>query len=172
MYEHLAQLDLADISKEETLEVDVLIGSDFYWKFVTGETIRGSSGPVAIKTTLGWVLSGPARMPVQPGATATLMTTHTLRVEGVTNKDLDATLRLFWELESLGIQGPTSDPVSDHFAHTVQMKGGRYEVSLPWRECHDPLPDNYALCNKRLHGLLHRLKQNPALLREYDAIIS
>ena len=37
MYGHLAQLDLADASQEETLEVDGLIGSDFYREFVTGE---------------------------------------------------------------------------------------------------------------------------------------
>ena len=51
------------------------------------------------------------------------------------------------------------------------MKGGRYEVSLPWREYHDPLLDNYDLSRKQLYGLLRRLKQNPAILREYDAII-
>ena len=171
MYGHLAQLDLADVSREETLEVDVLIGSDFYWEFVTGEVIRGLGGPVAIKTTLGWVLSGPAGMTGQRRSTVSLVTTHTLRVEGVTNKELDTTLRLFWELESLGIQSPNNDPVSDQFASTVKMKGGRYEVSLPWREYHDPLPDNYDLSRKRLYGLLWRLRQNPTILREYDAII-
>ena len=50
-YSHLAQLDLADTSHDETLEVDMLIGSDYYWEFVTGETIRGSEGPVAVGTT-------------------------------------------------------------------------------------------------------------------------
>ena len=170
MYSHLSQLDLADISQEETLEVDVLIGSDFYWEFVTGETIRGHGGPVALETTLGWVLSGPAGMTGQHSAVS-LITTHTLRVEGVTNKELDATLRSFWELESLGIQSPNNDPVFDQFSSTVQMKGGRYEVSLPWREYHDPLPNNYNLSRKRLYGLRQRLKQRPAILREYNAII-
>lgn len=33
------------------------------------------------------------------------------------------------------------------------------------------LPDNYNLCQTRLSGLLRRLKQNPSLLREYDAVI-
>ena len=33
----------------------MLIGSDFYWDFVTGETIRGQGGSVAINTKLGWV---------------------------------------------------------------------------------------------------------------------
>ena len=40
-------------------EVDLLIGSDFYWDFVSGEMRRGDKGPVAAKTTLGWILSGP-----------------------------------------------------------------------------------------------------------------
>ena len=107
----------------------------------------------------------------QRRSTVSLVTTHTLRVEGVTNKELDTTLRSFWELESLGIQDPNNDPVSDQFASTVQMKSGRYEVSLPWREYHDPLPDNYDLSRKRLYGLLRILKQNPDILREYDTII-
>jgi len=58
VYDRLSQLDLADVYLDETLEVDLLIGSDFYWEFVTGETIRGEIGPVAINTTLGWVLEG------------------------------------------------------------------------------------------------------------------
>ena len=59
--QHLASLDLADYSSgEASLEVDILIGSDFYWDFVTGGVSRGTRGPVAIHTKLGWVLSGPA----------------------------------------------------------------------------------------------------------------
>ena len=50
---HFIQLNLANLSQEETMEVDTLIGLDFYWEFVTGEIIRGQCGPVAIKTTLG-----------------------------------------------------------------------------------------------------------------------
>ena len=42
--------------------MDMLIGSDFYWEFVTGEIICGQSGLVAVRTILGWVLSGPAGM--------------------------------------------------------------------------------------------------------------
>ena len=53
MYGHLTPLDLADVCMDETIQVDVLIGLDCYWEFVTGETIRGDSGPIAINTTLG-----------------------------------------------------------------------------------------------------------------------
>lgn len=85
---------------------------------------------------------------------------------------LDATLRSFWEVESLGVEPElTEDSVSDHFASSVKMRANRYEVSLPWCECHDPLPTNYDLSHRRLMGLLCRLKQNPEILQEYDSII-
>ena len=114
------------------------------------------------------MLSGPAE---PSGPTVSLAVTHTLHVGGVTNKKLDANLHSFWELESLGIQSPNSDPVSDQFANTVKMKDGRYEVSLPWREHHDPLPSNYDLSRRQLHGLLQRLRRERMILREYDTII-
>ena len=115
------------------------------------------------------MLSGPADLTGPQGTIVNFVTTHTLRVDdGVTN----ATLRSFLELESLGIQVDSMEnDVSDHFASSVKMKDGHYEVLLPWRECHDPLPTNYDLSRRRLAGLLRRLKQSPVILREYNAII-
>ena len=40
-----------------------------------------------------------------------------------------------------------------------------------WREFHGPLADNYQLSVNRLQGLLCWLKQDPAILKEYDNII-
>ena len=52
-YEHLSRLELAHPSCDSAnLEVDILIGSDIYWRFVTGRTLRGRSGPTAIQTKL------------------------------------------------------------------------------------------------------------------------
>ena len=48
----------------------------------------------------------------------------------------------------------------------VQLKNGRYEVSLPWREYHKSLPDNYDLSLRRLQGLLRKLRQDPAILKK------
>ena len=39
------------------------------------------------------------------------------------------------------------------------------------RNLYAPLPIYYELSVKRLHGLLHRLRQNPTFLHEYDTII-
>ena len=77
---------------------------------------------------------------------------------------------MFWDLESLGIQ-PNEATVYDEFESSIQFSGKRYEVSLPWKESHAPLPDNYDLSLKRLIGLLKRLRQNPEILRQYDTVI-
>ena len=49
--------DSADIG--DVLEVDMLIGSDFYWSLVTGRVRWGRIGPMAVHTKIGWILSGP-----------------------------------------------------------------------------------------------------------------
>ena len=75
--------------------------------------------------------------------------------------ELDEKLRTFWELESIGIT----------FKEAVTFKNQRYEVGLPWKEAHDPLPDNRSLGQRRLQSLLERLNQKPKQLEEYDSVI-
>ena len=59
-YPYLTNLHLADYSSgQHYAELDTLIGSDHYCKIVMGKTKKGESGPTAIQTKLGWVLSGP-----------------------------------------------------------------------------------------------------------------
>ena len=57
-YPHPSGLELADDCSEDAT-VDMLIGADNYWNFVMGGVVRGASGPTAIHTKMGWVLSGP-----------------------------------------------------------------------------------------------------------------
>ena len=53
-YDYLKELDFADTLVNQ--EPALLIGSDYYWKLVSGETIRSTKGPVAVHTELGWVV--------------------------------------------------------------------------------------------------------------------
>ena len=57
VYEHLFYLELADSSTVgDGIPIGILIGSDFYWQFMTGETQLGMyGGPIAFNTHLGWV---------------------------------------------------------------------------------------------------------------------
>lgn len=58
-YAHLDGLELADEPCSSGSSTDLLIGSDYYWNFGTGETKRGEEGPIAVNSKLGWLLSGP-----------------------------------------------------------------------------------------------------------------
>ena len=42
-------------------KIDIVIGSDHYWDVASGDIIRETSGPVAIKSIFGWLLSGPIK---------------------------------------------------------------------------------------------------------------
>ena len=171
-YQHLCNLDLADSSGDGApMEVDLLIGSDYYRDFTTGNVRRADKGPVAIHTTLGWVLSGAIPVPADRNSPLTFLITHALTADAPASTErLDEVLHSFWNLESLGIKG-TEEAVLDEFIQTIQFKEGCYEVTLLWKDPHPPLPDNFELSRKRLTGLLRRLQENPAVMHEYDATI-
>ena len=175
-YSHLIHLNLADCHEGHTeVKVDMLIGLDHYWKIATGEVMRGERGPTAISTHLGWVLSGPTHCLDSCTSAVNVITSHTLKidsqeVQSQTDEGMDVTLQQFWDLESLGVKGDDRGTL-ENFDENIIFKDGRYQVCLPWKETHPALPDNYQLSKKRLLGLLHRLKQRPSTLRDYDATI-
>ena len=170
-YPYLSKLDLADFGESGShLNVDILIGADYYWSLVTGRTQHGS-GPTAVETRLGWVLSGPATGLTLKSTSVNLLSCYVLNA-GVQSCDtsLDQTLQRFWDLETLGIKAEETS-IYDEFTHTIAFQGGRYCMQLPWKGHHPPLPDNYHLCQVRLFGLIRRLKKDPHILHEYDKII-
>ena len=56
-YSHLKGLELADTPTHTgDVEVDLLIGADYYWNFFDGLTRQGSHpGPVALSSKLAWL---------------------------------------------------------------------------------------------------------------------
>ncbi|KAL5518082.1 hypothetical protein EMCRGX_G003760 [Ephydatia muelleri] len=52
-YPYLSGLDLADSGNaSDHLEINILIGADYYWKVTTGRIVHGRVGPTAIETRL------------------------------------------------------------------------------------------------------------------------
>ena len=76
-------------------QVDVLFGNDFYWSFFTGDTKQGESGPVTMKTSLGWVLSGP--LPQTPGSDTDVhsVSRYTLRLDNSSCGDTVTEKRIY-----------------------------------------------------------------------------
>ena len=54
----LASLDLASDLSYDDKSMDILIGSDLYWDFVSGNVVRSEAGLVAIESKFGWIISG------------------------------------------------------------------------------------------------------------------
>ena len=142
-YEHLQGLQLADSTVSESdPEITILIGSDQIWNFINGSTIRGQSGPIALESKLGYILSGPVEN--VPGRindlSVNLAVTHVLKaIATVESSDtlctqiLDNKTKEFFYLETIGIK-PNETSVYEHVLDSIRFDGQKYVVKLPFRE--------------------------------------
>ena len=131
-------------------------------------------GPVAISTTLGWVLSGPMDLGSTNDTSSNLSIAHVnfTQTEGPTTEascPIREQLSEFWDTESLGLIG--NDSVYDEFKENVVYNGEHYQLSLPFKEGHPLLPDNFLLSKQRFKSLLNRFESKQEILAEYDQIL-
>ena len=92
--------------------IDLLIGSDFYWNFVNGETNRGKEGPMAVNSALGWLLSGPISGNVDRSydAHTNLIIDYKNSLVQLSDDDILAnSFKGFWEIESIAINDLTTN---------------------------------------------------------------
>ena len=177
-YEHLIDLPLADSADgNEELSIDILIGADHYYRFVSGEMVKdGPKKPVALKTTLGWVLSGSMEGSRDPSST-NVVTIHTLLAIEQPNKDekLLGVIDKFWKIESVDVENDETETRNDvimrEFKESIKFDGSNYHVLPPIKSAFDQIHDNYDVCRARLFALLNRLRKNPPLLKDYDQIM-
>ena len=79
-HSHFITLPLAvNSGGNSELEVDVLIGGDYYWSLFTRKIVRGEIGPVAMEVLLGWISSGNTEVKGSPE----YVSTHVLKVSCV-----------------------------------------------------------------------------------------
>ena len=90
-------LELADSNISNELKVDILIGANYIWDFMSEKIRRGESGPVAVQTTLGWVSNGKVDQ--------NKCNLHVLKIscEPFTLNDIDNSFDKFWLIESTGV---------------------------------------------------------------------
>ena len=179
-HEHLINLKMADFNNGSSdLKIDVLIGGNFYWKFMTGEVKSGNSGPVAMGTVLGWVLSG-AFEEGRNSASTNFVQSHVLKItcespvtlEIDRDKELLGYISKFWDSEEMGVDSPEDKTRAlKKFEESIQFDGSHYSVRLPWKCNPEVLPDNFVVAKGRLKSLYRRLSSNPERLKEYDDII-
>ena len=80
-YDHLKYLKLSNSSDSKfKCNVDILIGADYYWDFVSGNIKRRNSAQVAVETVLDWVLSGAYEYRNGITTAVNLSSTHVLKI--------------------------------------------------------------------------------------------
>ena len=125
-YNHLKGLTLAeDLMQDSHAEINILLGSDQIWNFLNSQTIWGQSGPVAVSTKFGYVLSGPVNNVPFEEVITNFVTAHALKADAieVTSQEiLDNHMKHFYDLETLGI---CSKEVSVHeeFLGDIKFNG-------------------------------------------------
>lgn len=149
--------------------VDVLVGADNYWRFVSGNVVRLTEDLTAVETIFGWVVQGCAPSEVSTGAPATTSLLCCACAPALPEPtDM-------WRLDVLGI----TDSVSKHdeaeadiemFERNVACRNGRYEVPLMIQEPGLPLEaNNRETAEKRLEAQLQRFRSAPDVLQQYEA---
>ena len=146
--------------------IDVLIGSDYYWDIITGRVACGDDKLVAFSSKFGWLLSGPTKgdSGTSHSTTSNLIVQKPYDFMESQNQatELAKSLNRFWDIES----------EDEQFLRFIKFDkdGGRYEVDLPWREQTCKQSDNFHLSVTRLDCLKAHLKKDKKLLQEYDTI--
>ena len=179
-------LDLADSSLVQTNNqndgvIDILIGS--HYDIVMGEIVRGESGPVAINSKFGWVLSGRSTSASQ-GNNATLShlviqcedpASYILPASVNQDDSLSDSLQRFWDTESIGINSDIvnkCESLSKEFLPKVHFdeEEGRYKVHLPWKQDCFLKATGFGMCVNRSCQVHSRLRKDDTLLEEYNVI--
>ena len=79
------------------------------------------------------------------------------------NISLNEKVENFWNLDTIGIVN-NEKSVYDINEEKLKVVDGRYEVSLPFKNYHPIIGDNYSHCVKRLKSMKGKLNKSPLLL--------
>lgn len=157
---YLKDLDLAHLpTGKDTLSIEMLIGADFFWSFVGSEAPIRGEGPTAIKSRLGYLVSGPLQG-VQ------VNNENAVSSFGVMAVEEDDISRL-WMLESIGIQPQyeTSREVADYAKNCITYQDNRYVN-------HPELPSKFKMVQNMTRAIIRRLSRDPQLFQIFGNLIT
>ena len=160
---HLKDLPL---HHAEIDDVTLLIDQDSPEALMPITTIpRGKGEPYAVRTRLGWSMSGP----VSRSTEKVPPVSHYISNEGLLQEKVDR----FWKLESSGIyEQEKSMSVDDRcvlalWDEKVSFSDGHYVLPIPFKNSTIKLPDNRQMAEKQLSSLKCKLEKNKDLHQKY-----
>lgn len=149
-----------------TAEIDIVIGSDYWGRMMTGKEELLDCGLLAKESVFGWTLSG-----VVPNENVADYSISMFLAE--------QNLKNLWSLEVIGIKDPIEKLTQTQeeeiarklFKETVKQDSeGRYEIRLPWINEMPDIPNNKKIASQRLISTTKKLNKNNQY-ETYDKII-
>ena len=160
-----------------------MLGSEYYWSFIYGDSIRLTDKLVLLNSKFGYILNGPIERPSPAFDDKRIQSTNFCQnvilkqsevgddiVSFSESKKWEDKIDRFWELDSLGIL-PKEESIYDKFESDIKFVDNRYEVRLPFKENHSLIEDNYATSLIRLKSLKSKLEKTPELMKAYNEVI-
>ena len=165
-YEHLRGIDYS--ASVNCRSVDLLIGQDNADLLIPLEVRTGRSDePYAVRYLFGWALNGRT-------SRALLCTNHLVisnfvsmpnEYDGaVCDNELRDGLSKLWLMEKSDYEDDFSMSVNDKkvidlWDDQCRKDGAHYELPIPWKDPHEPIPNNFFQAKKRLESLEKRLRE-------------
>ena len=151
-------------------EIDLLIGNDVPKALEPQEVKRSEDGgPYAVRTLLGWTINGPLGRPNSLSRTANRIQSHA---------DLNLQFERFCEMEFNDSQFSVEKGMSQEdkralniMEKSTELRGGHYEIALPWKVFPPDLPNNKIVAEHRLVLLKKRLIRDSELHRKYASFM-
>ena len=123
---------------------------------------------MAVPTKLGFVICGPVSDKYCGTHVNVAMLSALIEPDSM---DLER----FWALDTLGITPPVESKadtfLDEYFATSISKSGNIYQVKLPWKANHGPLPTNSRIAYHRTRSVARRLAKTPDILEKYNGII-
>ena len=165
---HLKYIKLEQLHDKN---ISIFIGADEpHLDLYRESRIGNTNEPVALVTTLGWVLMGGK-------SNNSKISTSFFKWE---SEMLDKSIERFWQTDSYGILKRDDTilmPKQDRKAieileSTVNKKNNHYTVGLLWKDENIILPYNRSTALSRFHSLEKRSAKNPTIAIKYKDTIN
>ncbi|GFY03343.1 integrase catalytic domain-containing protein [Trichonephila clavipes] len=159
-------LELSDPYFYEAKEIHALLNADIFFRIITDNVYKVNKELLFRETEFGWIAGGRLQ-----GTNTNNFSCYFLK----DNDSVDDTLKLFFELESLGIKDDPcyrkDDQAMNIFKETVQYNNNRYVVELPFRKHWNELSNNISVAKQRFQSLWGRLRRDKTLYTQYKETI-
>ncbi|XP_075162693.1 uncharacterized protein LOC142235322 [Haematobia irritans] len=154
-WEDIKNLPLANDDFNTPKDIDILIGFEYFFSLIRdGQIIKGNN-LLAQNTAFGWVICSGCVMDAP-----TLMC-HLMR-QSTQEDDLNSTLRMFWESESIKPKYSSltlDDQRAEDLYATTTTKSTHYAVKLPFTSKID-VGESYNAALRRLRAMERKFETN------------